>query len=530
MAVDPFWANTTLLLSMDGANNSTTFTDRSQFARAVTASGSAKVSTVRSKFGGAAANFAGSGGLSVAASADFTFGAGDFTWECWANFTNSTLGTLVSCWSNYTWYKDSSNNLSLYDHNTATNVVAAAISLDEWHHCALSRVAGTLYMHIDGVQVASVVHTRNIPSTNLLVGINGTADAPLYGYIDELRITTGVGRYIGPFEHPMAPFPTDVEVRPAPTYDADLSKVALLLGFEAQNGRTTVVDGSLRPKPAPFVFGDARQRVTQSKFGVSSLYFDGAADAVLFADHADLHLPGDFTIELWVFPVYNGGFLLNRGGGVGIGYASYEIVYTAGSWYFAASSANTGYDIGSEGGSDGNLGTLTTGEWHHLAVTCQGNTYRGFSDGVLKFTQTVAAHPQDTAPRGLALGGTFISTWPAATPGSSFFGYMDELRITNGLARYTSGFTPPAAAFPRYAGKVSGVVTDSTGGHLPALALTYREATMEVVSVTESDPVTGVYELPTRHADEHTVVVHPPAADPALPLQAQVYNSVIPSP
>jgi hypothetical protein len=69
---------------MDGADNSTTFTDSSPTAHTVTRSGDAKISTTQSQFGGASAYFDGTGDyLTVANSEAFNFGSGDFTIDCW---------------------------------------------------------------------------------------------------------------------------------------------------------------------------------------------------------------------------------------------------------------------------------------------------------------------------------------------------------------------------------------------------------------------------------------------------------------
>jgi hypothetical protein len=38
--------------------------------------------------------------------------------------------------------------------------------------------------------------------------------------------------------------------------------------------------------------------------------------------------------------------------------------------------------------------------------------------------------------------------WDTEGTASYFSGYIDELRITKGVARYTANFTPPTAAFP----------------------------------------------------------------------------------
>ena len=83
MAFDPDFDKVSLLLHMDGAYGSTTFNDSSPAAKAVAASGNAKVSAAKSKWGGASLALGGSGDyLSAPAHADFVFGVGDFTVSC----------------------------------------------------------------------------------------------------------------------------------------------------------------------------------------------------------------------------------------------------------------------------------------------------------------------------------------------------------------------------------------------------------------------------------------------------------------
>lgn len=98
MAGDADYANVSLLLHCDGANGSTTFTDNSPSPKTVTAYGDAKVSTARSKFGGASALFDGSGDyLIVGSAADFKHlhdGSTDFTLEGWCYWTGGTMTVL----------------------------------------------------------------------------------------------------------------------------------------------------------------------------------------------------------------------------------------------------------------------------------------------------------------------------------------------------------------------------------------------------------------------------------------------------
>ena len=80
MSYDPHYANVSLLLHGDGADNGTVFTDNSHSPKTVTAYGNAKTSTAQSKFGGSSIFFDGNGDYLVSPSnSAFQFGTGDFT-------------------------------------------------------------------------------------------------------------------------------------------------------------------------------------------------------------------------------------------------------------------------------------------------------------------------------------------------------------------------------------------------------------------------------------------------------------------
>ena len=91
------------------------------------------------------------------------------------------------------------------------------------------------------------------------------------------------------------------------------------------------------------------------------------------------------------------------------------------------------------------LGFINLNQWYHVAVVREGNVYRGYLNGVQTWTQTVAGSLYDSTPRGLILGANAEYTWGSA-PKSPLDGYIDDLRISKGVALYTgNSFTPPSA-------------------------------------------------------------------------------------
>ena len=80
----------------------------------------------------------------------------------------------------------------------------------------------------------------------------------------------------------------------------------------------------------------------------------------------------------------------------------------------------------------------TTNTWYHLAVTRSGSTVRLFINGVVSgsSTQTTSIYP---STHNITIGTDAAGNYPMN-------GYLSDVRITKGLARYTSNFTPPTAA------------------------------------------------------------------------------------
>jgi hypothetical protein len=193
--------------------------------------------------------------------------------------------------------------------------------------------------------------------------------------------------------------------------------------------------------------GDTKLRPI-SKFSGRGIFFDGTGDNLLLPHNNYLHLNTDFTIEMWVYWISGYGMLLNKGGGTSIAFASYELFIdnVSSNVRFAGSTQNTSYDLGGES-TAGNMGAITTSTWTHVALTRSGTTIQGFVNGIQGLTTSSAAALYDSSPRGLAIGSNYITTWATGAVATPFNGYIDNLRITKGVARYTGVFTPPYASY-----------------------------------------------------------------------------------
>lgn len=220
-ATDPNFSSVSLLLHMDGSNNSTTFTDSSSVARSVAAYGNAKISTTESKFGGASAFFDGSGDYLVVQDANDLDLSGDFTVELWIRQDSSPTETYPILMEKGNG-SELSNSWGLIINNSATDKTCSFfwgsprqylflgnITNGQWCHAAVSRSGSTCYAFLNGAQGASpaTISTDFSSAYDLRIGMSGNGYNSYKGYVDDLRITKGVARYTSNFTPPAAAYP-----------------------------------------------------------------------------------------------------------------------------------------------------------------------------------------------------------------------------------------------------------------------------------------------------------------------------------
>jgi hypothetical protein len=223
---DPNFSSVVLLLHMDGANGSTTYTDSSNSARATSGTTLVAQSTSQSKFGSASADFSSAAsGQSIqwSDSEDWNFGSGQFTMEAWVYWVSHSTTTEQSILAQrgastqlaFEFGKDAGNKLAFYysTNGTSFSNVGAAYTptLSTWVHVAVDRDASNVlrvYANGSVVAFATVAATFFNSTQTLALGNAGSLFAVKFpGYIDEVRVTKGVARYGGAFTPPALPFP-----------------------------------------------------------------------------------------------------------------------------------------------------------------------------------------------------------------------------------------------------------------------------------------------------------------------------------
>ena len=176
--------------------------------------------------------------------------------------------------------------------------------------------------------------------------------------------------------------------------------------------------------------GNAQISTSVKKYGTGSLAFDGTGDYLLVPSSQlfTLGSSGDFTLECWIYRVGTSGTIATTW--TSSLFANRYLLYLNGSnailWHNDA------------GGTAINGGTISATTWTHIAVVRNGSTITMYVNGTSVGTQTSAQ--AFTTQADLRIGGGITGN------GNDFNGYIDDLRITKGIARYTSNFTPPTAA------------------------------------------------------------------------------------
>jgi len=481
-------ANTVLCLHCDGVDGSASFPDGSQYGHPATSNWNAQVSTAQSKFGGASLLCDGVGDqLSVPDHTDFRFGSGNFTIDFWVRFNSlATPGiTLIGKGSAWSIYLGGGGQVQWFcAQNTTWDLINGAVigtpTVNTWYHVAVARWSdGTnTYWGLfwNGTLVAapgSVGIPPLFADTNPVV----IGAPPFNGWMDEVRISKGVARWTTNFTLPTesyAPAYTDAPsggIVHGPVGGIDTYTV-LCLHTDGANASTSFPDASQYAHNAT-AFGNAQILTSQSKFGGAAAFFDGAGDYLTIPHSTDFDLgSGDFTIDLWLWVSSLSGAHRIIGKGTGA-FWPFLIYQNGAQLQFWSSSNGTSWDI-----LAGMTITLSlTGGWHHVAVTRQGSTWRTFYDGTLAASATTAATVMaDTNPVRIGAG---------SVTGEDYGGWLEEIRISKGIARWTSNFVPPTSP---YAVIYTGAQTGVTRAFAPSggIALGGSASSTRIKAITAS--------------------------------------------
>ncbi len=393
-----------LLLHADGPDGSTAFTDSSASNHPLTAYGNSQIDTAQSKFGGASGLFDGTGDyLSAPDSADWNFGTGDFTIDCWVRFNSlpANNGDTQAIYAQWYSGEPDYSYISFYLINVAGNLqwqmygvnggvgyfggmragADNTLAINTWYHIAYVSHSGTTLVYRDGVVVGGSIETNPYPNIAAPLTI-GRIDQPssyFDGWIDELRISKGIARWTENFTPPSSSYLTPGHLSLPDSNDWNFG-----------SGDWTI-DCWARFNSLPYGIG-------LNQFMV---FYSQASDSPWSYIDFSVRDNGYGQIELQFESINES--------------ASVQIIRPI---------------------------AITTSQWYHFAVTRSGNTFRLFQDGVRLGADYTNSNSIPDLPSPVLIG-----AFQHGSPHYFMDGWLDELRVSKGIARWTSNFTPPTAEY-----------------------------------------------------------------------------------
>ena len=377
--------------------------------------------------------FTGSTADSVLGNSGTQLGAGDWTVQGWMYLEDASVDRMLIDYRPFSngqyvtlGYQNvggESGKMHLSVNNVDRIVSNDSLYKGHWAHIACVRNSGVIRMYINGklqTQTYSTTATFLSASYRPVIGINGDNNSTdkMKGWISDVRADVGSAAYTAEFTPPTEPISST---------GSDLH----IKGTDA-----SIVDKAQTSNVQ--VYGTATGSTTQVKFvGSKSMYFAGSLNDKIIAYAArDVDIPdnGAYTFEAWCY--------FNSVSGVIHMLSSADvtdrIAFELRNSKLAAMVGGSVIQSGSQ--------VLSTGQWYHLAISrVTGSPYsttRFFVNGNLDQTSTI----YQQSP---AIGG--FNEWYIGSPtpnnlGNGYnevTGYMQDVRFTEGLGRYTANFTPP---------------------------------------------------------------------------------------
>jgi len=289
---------------------------------------------------------------------------------------------------------------------------AGVYKANQWNYVQVVKSSSAYSVYVNGTALSVIGSSGNIGTTSIASGTL-TVSYNTGCYITDVRIvTSALSNTV-----PTAPL-TAVS---GTTMLLSMQNAGILDNAEMNDLETV---------------GSAQISTAQSKFGGSSMYFDGTGDYLTSPNNPYGNFgSSDWTIEFWVNSTQT-----SRVDPFGWNYA-----YTSAGWggvilNVSASGQMSWYEQTSQ--RINATGTnWNNGAWNHIAVTRSGNSVRMFFNGTQVGSTYTTSFSYGANNSGFIIGVNNDGSGPLN-------GYIDDLRITKGIARYTSSFTPPTAAFP----------------------------------------------------------------------------------
>jgi len=230
--------------------------------------------------------------------------------------------------------------------------------------------------------------------------------------------------------------------------DENFESVSLLIHASGDNGSTTFTDSSSN---GITITGSNGVSISsdQTLFGNNSIRFDGIDDYLTVAANADLSFgTDDYTVEFWIYSstrhsgtpfarVIETNQIFTTNG-------DFKIWLTGNDAEGNFGASNNAIEHAAQDNNDVIVSSeFTLNRWNHVAVTRQSGTGRIFMNGVLQDTASDTTDYNQAGNRGFTIGYR-----PYFENNTYFNGFLSEIRITTGVARYIENFSVPTTTFP----------------------------------------------------------------------------------
>ena len=355
---------------------------------------------------------------------------GSFTVEGWWNFGDFTTRTsyFQRLWSfgtglglDVTLNIDNSGSLVFRINDSIIISGSGALKLFSWNHVAVVRSSGTITIYVNGTSVGSASNSANLSTQAAnpfyLGSESDGAGGYFFGYCSDLRVTN-TAVYTAAFTPNTAPLTA-------------ITGTGLLLNTT----NPAILDNSMMNNLE--TVGNAAVSTSVKKYGSASIAFDGSGDYLISnPSSTDLYAfnTGDFTVEFWLY--------LNTTSGTQIVYDCRPSGTNGTQPIIFVDSGVVKFQHSTVVRITG--ATLSTGTWYHIAVARSGTNTKMFVNG----TQSGSTYTSDSTSYSCAANRPVVGADGSNLATNQLNGYVDDMRVTKGYARYTTAFTVPDQAFP----------------------------------------------------------------------------------
>ena len=353
-------------------------------------------------------------------------GTGDFTVECWVYPMNDNN---VFLWDfrysgggsgqNRPLFSISLTQAVYYTGTTARITNTFSTKQYAWTHFAIVRKSGITTMYINGIATGSTYSASDDFGASNTLTIGTVGDSPGYstteliGYISDVRVVRSAV-YSSNFVVPNAPLTSTTDT----VFLGNMSNFGLYDSSMDINFET---------------FGNAKLSTVIKKYNPSSMYFDGTGDYLVgYSPTVNLFAlnTGNFTIETWF---YLASVTTNQC------FVDFRTSATSTDGFFFGLASNGYIAVYANANIISTAVSLSINTWYHVALVRSAGTMTVYING----TSVTSSSNSTNFTNGNYRIGSSIDA------GQNLNGYLDDLRITKGIARYTSNFAVPPAALVR---------------------------------------------------------------------------------